>query len=152
MDFDPRIHTSLYTHVLPEGSTIHLWAEGMRHELLHMPAAPIHRIAVQASAFWHMHEIRAFDPLRCIELARRHPREAPPEPLLYCLWGNSHLAPDGGFLADGHHRYALAVVRGLTELPTWMVPEQAWRLFEIDGLPPMTMDELRDLKPTKRNY
>ena len=145
----------MYTHILPSGETIHIDAAALRKVLLRMHSMELRartfNVAIEARNFWAMLEERQFDPRRCTELALRCPGRWNFEPLIWGLWGSRPDDGHGAFLMDGHHRYALAVVRGEKDIPSWLIPRYVWEDFLVPG-PQMTREQLRDLPPTHRSY
>jgi hypothetical protein len=62
-------------------------------------------------------------------------------PIIFGDWPNgAHM------LLDGHHRYVKAYQLGLTQIKAVIVPEPAWRQYEIKNNYRATHDELRTMK------
>lgn len=57
------------------------------------------------------------------------PEEALDVPCVVCNWGETHI------IADGAHRLWRRWKRGDLEFPVYVVPESAWRLFVVGGIP-----------------
>jgi hypothetical protein len=55
-------------------------------------------------------------------------------------------------LVDGHHRYALACLRGQKYIEGYFLEEAQWRPFQIFGLRDVTAEDLRNSPVTKRDY
>lgn len=139
----------VYTHVLPDGTNLNINVEAIRSLLRRMPNAPIVKVELNLRDFWTMYHGNEFDPHRVMELKRRPPSSL--EPCIWGLWGDD-LSKLSGFLMDGRHRYALAILRGQKEIPAYIIPESVWRDFLIDSLLQYTQDQLRDSPVPKRNY
>jgi hypothetical protein len=58
-------------------------------------------------------------------------------PVILCDWrDNTHL------LVDGHHRYVYAALLGVKTIPAYMLTHDQWEPFVIEGVPPVTREEL----------
>jgi len=65
------------------------------------------------------------------------------------LGSNGH---PNAIIVDGHHRYALACLRGQQYIEGYFLEEAQWRRFQIFGLPDITAEQLRKSPVTKRDY
>lgn len=61
--------------------------------------------------------------------ALKLPEAALEVPILVCQWGPDHV------IADGAHRLWRRWKRGDTDFPAYVIPEPAWRLFVVEGMP-----------------
>lgn len=57
------------------------------------------------------------------------PDEALDAPCVVGAWGDKHI------IIDGSHRLWRRYARGDRDFPAYVIPERAWRLFVIDGMP-----------------
>lgn len=59
------------------------------------------------------------------------------EPIIYC-----HMPDNTHLLVDGHHRYVVAAMEGLTEIKARILEPNEWEPFLVSGLPTFGYEHL----------
>lgn len=144
----------VFTYVQDDGTNINLDVVNLRAWCLthvgHTHGPKLVRIPVEEVIARHFINDNIASLDRVTELSKRH--LALLDPVILCRHGFN---PDGtqrDMYVDGHHRYVLAYMLHMKVLPAFFLESAQWSPFQIEGVPTMTKQELRDLPITKRNY
>ena len=137
---------AIYTFVGDDGSNISIASDLLRQHCIKR-GYKRHIVPVDVAFFWAFLEQNAISIDRIKELSQR-PR-IHEDPVIFCM------TPEGqheGLLVDGHHRYALACVRGQKHITAWMLQPERWKPFQILGLEDLTKEQLSRIPLNPRNY
>ena len=139
---------SVFSFVQDDGTNIHVDAEKLR----------LWCIENKPEIFWiplNYELIKIFkrdntiSSERVVELSKRKDLD----PIIMVKDGtigsNGH---PNAILVDGHHRYALACLRGQKIIEGYFLEEAQWRPFQIHWLRDITAEQLRARPVTKRDY
>jgi hypothetical protein len=76
------------------------------------------------------------------------------DPIILVKDGTNSLKNGGPnvMLVDGHHRYYFANACRMTMIPGHVLEVEQWRPFIVEGVPPLTQEQLRNMPIMKRNY
>lgn len=139
----------VYHHIRSDGTNIYLDTGAIYDACLTLPQ-PSTRILIEFEIAVWLHEHNCLDRARVLELSLRDPSTVFDTPLIVGTF-NRPIDDETHMVIDGRHRYTLAATRGLQYLPCHIIPEDAWRMYEVRG-PHITRDELRSHPVNPRRY
>lgn len=141
------IEENVFTHVLPDGSNVCIWAERLRQ----------HCLKVKPEVFWTpVTQVQAVkliadntvDKARVMDIAKRSHWD----PIIYCKDGTFTNSLPDVFLVDGHHRYVAAAACKVGMIEAWVLEVEFWAPFKATGLSVITAERLKSLPITRRDY
>jgi hypothetical protein len=138
----------IYTHVDLDGVNTHIDSEKLRRWCI-ANKPEIFIIPLKYELMAEFRRDNVVSPERILELSKRKDLD----PIIMVKDGT--FGDNGGpnvFLVDGHHRYALACMRGQKHILGHFLEESQWRPFQIYLAKDITAEELRARPVTKRNY
>lgn len=138
---------AIYHHVDDKGRNTFIHSERLREWVL-KTKPEIVLSPVDPNLMIRFLEDKSYSEERVRELANREKLD----PIIYCATGTYTDGRPDVFLADGHHRYVLACVRGLMHIQSHLIAKRDWRQFRIYNLPKLTQEALASSPILKRNY
>jgi hypothetical protein len=141
--------TPIYTFVADDGENIHIDTDGLRTWCAtHQPE--IFDIPIKQELLMEFIIDNVISPDRVAELFKRPHLD----PIIMCEDGTTHPVNDGPnvMLVDGHHRFALAILRNQSHIPGHVLKVPEWKPFQLHNLPSITRDQLRASPILKRDY
>jgi len=139
----------IYTFVSESGENIHIDTDGLRTWCAtHQPE--VFDIPIKPELLIEFITDNSVSIARIRELYSRPHLD----PIIMCEDGTTH--PENGgpnvMLVDGHHRFAIAVLRSQSYIPGYVLKLHEWTPFQLHNLPSITRDQLRASPILKRDY
>jgi hypothetical protein len=140
--------SNIFSFVGDDGTNIHVNAEKLRLWCIENKPE-IFLLPLRYELLNNFKRDNVVNPERVLELASR--KDLAPIIMVKdgTIGGNGY---PNAILVDGHHRYALACLRGQKYIDGYFLEEAQWRPFQIHWLRDLTAEELRARPVTKRDY
>jgi hypothetical protein len=139
---------NIYSFVGDDGENIHIDSESLRQWCV-MAKPEIFLMPLKYELVAEFKRDNVISPARVVELAQRKHLD----PIIMVKDGTtgSNGNPNA-LLVDGHHRYAVACLRGQFAIEGHFLEVEQWKPFQLHDIPDMTKDQLRAAPITKRDY
>lgn len=139
----------IYTFVADDGTNTHIDSKLLREWCLsNKSSLEVFATPVDPKLALRFQDENIISPVRVFELWHRRDLD----PVIYCKSGTFTDGRPDVMLVDGHHRYTLAAAKAWPVIPAYILELNQWKPFQIDGLPDLTVDFLRAMPITSRNY
>jgi len=133
---------SIYSHVLPCGTNVHIAAARLRlHLLTHQPTPFL--VPIDLNLCHTFYAARAIDDARILSLT---PHELS-EPIILCKDLTLTEGRPDVLFCDGHHRYVRRALDGERWIKAWLVEYADWQPFRIEGHPTLSQESLKAAAP-----
>jgi hypothetical protein len=146
------VRRKVFTFVETNGNNIHIDIAPLRQWCLQHGKERIFSVPLDIEFAERIFKDNSVDMERVYELQMRWlTKQEQEEPIIYLITEIKNNVPDV-ILADGHHRYIGACMRGQTHITAYVVEPKNWEKYRITGIPSVTKEQLIATPIAKRDY